>query len=117
MKMLFILSIASGYGGAERSIKFILALGHRCHIYVRDLLWFDHVVIVDRFTCATLLTPAGVVAERQGHLLPLYLERTGAMPFSIIPDLIQISDGYSLCSHVADQDTLWRQLRTAKRRL
>jgi glycosyltransferase involved in cell wall biosynthesis len=78
---------------AAMTAKFLPGLGHRCHIYVRDFLWREHDYIFSRLSGVNVLVPSAVVAERLGYLTPFYLEPIGAIPFSIVPDMVKIPSG------------------------
>ena len=73
--------------------KFVPDLGQRCHIYVRDFLWYDLEYIFARLRGAQLIFPSSVVADRPGYLAPEYLEPTGKVPFSIVPDMVALPSG------------------------
>lgn len=109
MKMLFTVSIASGYGGAERRIELTLRQlppGAPLQVYAENefhldrltqpstlpidarlirvsstsAIWYDHDYIIGRLSGTMVMAPSAGLVERSGYLTPLYIEPIGAIP-------------------------------------
>lgn len=78
---------------AAMAAKFVRSLARRCHLYIRDFLWQDLPFIFSRMPSVPILLPNATVTQRLGYLAPMHITPIGSSPWSVMPDMVEITGG------------------------